>query len=431
MELFSKAEKNYRGKRFQSAYECYLRCLEDGKTDKKTTLVCCRRIIRLGELLNLRRDGETEELLARSFFHLGRHDCAIRHAEEAVANKKSRIMYEILWESLFQGGNLSRAREVAEDYLTYCKKKHLCDPGLGFIEKLEARGFGEERLSVIALELDIVRGDRKAAIGKLEELERSRGKNVGELGPSRNGIYLCKAYWERESVVRKIFLKCWREELGAGAVLAADIVERRRILHFILVDFLLEGDGFARTLEAYALAFEKKDLLRSINEYEKKECSSRDDKVGDIGNDGELARERGGREDGEGSILGEILSYKFFSDEPRDDRVGICLDGLSDDFVVRNAENLLIGLMEMNLYESSLKLIGRIRGRVRKESVEYQISMAYMEVVLLSKLGRYHKAMDLIHDSLNLLPVKKEERNTFLKEQEFLMKKIRLSKEEI
>ena len=424
MELFKKAEKNYKEKNFQVAYECYLRCLEDEKTDKKTMIDCCQKIVHLGEQFNIQWDGVVQELLARSFFGLGQYGSAIRHAGAAMAKKKSREVYEILWESHWREGNLLRAEDVAREYLSYCRSKHLCDSGLSFAGKLKKVGLFQEHLSAVVLELEILRGNVRVVAGKLKELECSHD----EMGRYWDCINLCKGHWERERIVREVFLNHWRKSLVGGEVSAIDIIERQRIIYFVLIDFLLEGDAFDKVLRAYALAFERKGLLISLDDHKDEKCSLQSN-TRNVQDGVEWDLIRNIRDKGMDDVLGKTCSYDFFSEELQENKTGVYFDGLDDDFLVENAENLLVGLMEMNLCESALRLIDKIRGRVRRESMGYQINMAYMEVVLLARAGRHHQAMDLIHDSLRTFPVKPEEKDAFLKERDRLIKTINLSKE--
>ena len=365
-----------------------------------------------------------EELLARSFFRLSRYDQAAGHGEAAIANKKSRNIYEILWESYFQQGNLLKAGNVAEDYLFYCRDKHLCDSGLNFVKKLKEVGLFQDRFSVIALELEILRGNKVPVIKRLKELERLWDESIsGEILCYQSCIYLHKRHWEREDIVRKIFLQYWREGIEREVILAADIMERKKIIYFILIDFLLGGDEFGRTLEAYASVFEKKYLLEYFEEYKNEKsslqthCAQRNEK---------LAEERDVPNEEVSGVLETIHLYSLSSDEDKNDRIGVCFDGLNEDFLVENAENLLIGLMGMKLYDDALKLFDRIRVRIRKESIEYQINMAYMEVVLLARSGKHYQALDMIQDTLALLPVKAQEQDMFLKEKDILEEKIDL-----
>ena len=71
----------------------------------------------------------------------------------------------------------------------------------------------------------------------------------------------------------------------------------------------------------------------------------------------------------------------------------------------------------------------RMREKTKAESVEYQINMAYMELVALKKSKKYYKAMDLIHDILNGLPVNQEERRVFVKEKGWLLEQTKSLKD--
>ena len=415
MELFVRAEQDYKDKKFQSAYRYYHRCLEREKTDEKTMLQCCEKIVHLSELMNIRREYPTEELLCRCFFRLSRHDCSVRHGETAIENKKSRDIYEILWESYFQEGNLLKAGEIAEDYLIYCKNKHLCDSGLDFIKKLEDLGLSTDDFFITALELEIIRGNKQFVLKKWEE-----GDGNIPVNRYQDSVHFCKNHWERESIVRKIFLKYWRKCLKSGQVLATDIVERKKIVYFALIDFLLGGDEFLEALEIYGKAFEEKDLLDSLERYKKKEGHSPHIEREDIS----LPLEMPSPEE----FPDSTYPHKFSSTDLPEEHSRIYVDRLGDDFSRKNSDSLLVGLMEMQLYESALKLIDKMRDKTKEESVEYQINMAYIEVVLLKRAGKYYQAMDLIRDSLGFFPVKEKERKIFLKERDILMEKINLPK---
>ena len=141
-------------------------------------LICCQKIVNLMASLNIQAEDSMEELLAHSFFNLAQYSQAVRYSESVIAKKKSRGVYEILWESYFQAGNLLKARKVAVDYLSYCKNKHLCDPGLAFIKKLEEKGLGGGQFAVVGVELEIIRGNRAVVLGRFEELERLCGENT-------------------------------------------------------------------------------------------------------------------------------------------------------------------------------------------------------------------------------------------------------------
>ena len=437
MELFLKAEKEYQEKRLQSAYRYYRQCLQGQKVDEKTILVCCRKIVELSDSLGIGRESALEEALARSFFHLARYGRAAEHGEAVDVERKNLGVYEILWESYFRSGNLLKADKAAADYLVYCKNKHLCDRGLNFIKKLEEWGVAGKQCAVIGMELEILRGNTQAITQWWEESGHSCGEGFSgkmhrEMGRYWDHVGLYKKHWEREEVVRKMFLKHWRENLNAGRVWAADTVERKKIMYLVLVDFLLGGSEFRETLEVYARIFEREELAASLEEYKNKKCSLPNDETSHTGEgfDGEPILERDFPEGGMGNVLGKIRSCDFFSGKHAD-KVDIFLDGLSDDFLIKNAENLLVCMIEMELYDSALKFINRMRNMVKKESVDYQINMAYMEVVALERAGKHYQAMDHVHDVLTLLPVKREERDTFLKKKELLVKKINLSKESV
>ena len=420
MELFFKAEQNYKEKRLQSAYAGYHRCLEEGMDDEKATFLCCQRVVHLSDLLNIQRGVFTEELLARSFFHLARYDHAAKHGETASTNKKSRGIYEILWESYFREGSLSKARKTAEDYLAYCKKKHLCDSGLDFIKKLEEVGMSSESFSIMALELETIRGNKQLVNKRLEKGDSYEAKRCSGY------FYLYKEHWEREEIVRKTLLKYWRGELNKKSILGVDTLERKKIIHFALIDFLFDGDEFYKTLEDYARAFKRKDLLESLEGYK-----SQKGQVIDVQEDVDFDLDNRHIRNEAGAIPRKSGCYDFSFDELKSNKVGIYLDGLNDDFLFKNVESLLIALVEMNLYESALKLFDRLRDEMKKESAEYQINMAYLEVVSLGRSGQYRKAMDLLNDSLSMLPVKEQEREMFLKERDFLVKKISFAEEKI
>ena len=437
MELFVEAEKNYKEERFRSAYRGYCQCLEDKDIDKKTMLLCCQKIVKLSEFLNIQRGEGVERLLARSFFHLSEYREAIGHGEAIIIKKKSREIYEILWESCFREGNLVKAESIAENYLTYCKSKHLCDLGLGFIEKLKQRGFFKEKWAVMGMELEIMRGNKEFVIKKLEEFGGLHGENgnipqeiVEEMNCYRRCIFLYKKYWESESVIRKIFLKHWRDSLKNHDILETDTTEREKIIYFILVDFLLEGKEFGKTLETYARVFKRDGLLASMNKYNNKKCSSENERDG-FEEDVELILNKNVFEQSANNVVEKIGVHEIFLALQKKNNVEIFLDGLSDDFLINNMDNLLICLIEMELYESALKLINKMKDKIKKESVKYQINMAYMEIIVLEKSGKYYQAMDHIEDALIMLPVKKEERNTLQKKKQALTRRVDLSKDTV
>ena len=432
MELFVEAEKNYEEKRFQSAYQCYRQCLENKNLDKKTMTLCCQKIVKLSELLNIPRE---EGLLARSFFCLAEYGEAVEYGEAAIAKKKSREAYEILWESYLQEGNLIKAEGIAESYLIYCKNKRLCDLGLDFIKKLKQRGLANGQCAVTGTELEIMRGNKEIVIEKLNELCRWYGENkdiprkiVDEINYYQRCINLYKKYWESESVVREIFLKHWQERLRNHDILETDTIERKKIIYFVLIDFLLEGGEFGTTLEAYAHFFERDGLLASMNEYKNKECSSENKRNHLVENAG-LVLKKNILKENINNVVEKIRSHDFFSKHQRKSDMEIFLDGLNDVFLSNNADNLLVCLIDMELYESALKFIDKMKGKTKKESVEYQVNMVYMEIVALEKLGRCYQAMDRIDDTLTMLPVNKEERDTLQKKKIFLMERISLSKD--
>ena len=437
MELFFEAEKDYKEKRFHSAYRGYRQCLENKKVDKKTMLTCCQKIINLKELLNISQEGSIEKLLANSFFLLEDYSQAAKHAEVVIAKQKSREIYGLLWESYFEQGNLVKAKSVAENYLLYCKKKHLCDVGLNFIKKLEEKGLLGGPCPTIGMELEIMRGNKEIVLKRLEELNQIYDeKKVSfreisyEINCYQNCINSYKKYWENESIVRNILLKYWRECLSNNEVLVTDFIERRKIMYFILVDFLLEGKEFRETLGVYAQVFKCKNLSFSMNEYKNKKDSS-ENKKDFFEENINLPLEKNIEETGLSSVLEKIRSHNIFSGKREDNGMEIFFEGLSDDFLTQNANDLLVCLIEMELYESALNFINKMRDKIKQENMKYQIGIAYMEIIALKKLGKEYEAIDYINDAMDRLPLTKEERDTLLKEKNLLVERINLAKETV
>ena len=241
-------------------------------------------------------------------------------------------------------------------------------------------------------------------------------------------INLYKKHWEGEPIVRKIFLKYWKANLNESGAFIAEIAERKKIIHFVLIDFLMGGSEFIETLEAYCRVFECKELSASLNSYKNQICSLPKKVNLTEEKDVQESLDKEASEESIKNVLGEIQSRRILSEQQRDRQVDIFLDGLNDDFLIKNADDLLTCLIEMELYESALKFINNMRNKIKKENVEEQINMAYLEIIALEKSGKHYQAMDRIEDTLSLLPFAREESEAFHKKKENLMKKINLFK---
>ena len=236
-------------------------------------------------------------------------------------------------------------------------------PGWILSRNWKERGLGEESLDMTAMEFEMGRGNREVVLERLEQLEKLCGERVpmeviGEMECYQRYLEQDKQYWEREGSVRKVFLSCEREKLVAGEAEAADTIGRSRMIRLALVDFLLGGDDFPELLKNYALAFEKGRLMEALNEYQQKKCfrpvSANNMEIGEELFSGNEKKNVIDHTQGTEEILNKIRFLSASSGKAKNSKIDIFLDGLSDKFLVENAENLLVCLMEMDLHESAL-----------------------------------------------------------------------------